>query len=250
MGLGLTPPPNPAPTTATATSTTATSTKEGYVSRVPHQSAEPVPPPYCNRHLNGTDLRCGACADARRAHDAATEAEYRRVRAERRDALARRQECSECDSAGWRLDSPDDAVVKCAHGSLPTLQLVHSNANHGRAAGMSAQRQSGGATDVLERPVIDVAEIVGGMAAKACQCMFVVCPCHENRCDQQWKWAARIHGWVQRGDPQHYKVYDLCDDCQRHIEESVQQLVGIGGACSCGMTGTSVSDYFGPVMPL
>ncbi|CPR79445.1 hypothetical protein PP568_13175 [Mycobacteroides abscessus] len=115
---------------------------------------------------------------------------------------------------------------------------------------MSAELESEGSTGVLERPVIDVAEIVGDMGAKACQCLFVICPCHENRCDRQAKWAARIHGWVQRGDPQHYKVYDLCDDCKRHIEESVQQLVGIGGACSCGMTGTSVSDYFGPVMPL
>lgn len=134
-GVGVNPPPNPAPTTATATSTTATSKKEGYVSRVPHQSAESVPPPYCNRHPNGTDLRCGACADARRAHDAATEAEYRRAKAERRDALARRQKCTECDSAGWRLDSPDDAAVKCTHDAAPALQLVHSDAKQGRAAG-------------------------------------------------------------------------------------------------------------------
>ncbi|WP_423487914.1 hypothetical protein [Mycobacteroides sp. PCS013] len=125
---------NPSPTTSTSPTPNSLSQSD-YVSGVPHQSAEPVPPPYCNRHPNGTDLPCGACAVARRAHDAAAEAEYRRVRAERRDALAHRQECSECDSAGWRLDSPDDAAVKCTHGAATALQLVHSDANHGRAAG-------------------------------------------------------------------------------------------------------------------
>ncbi|MDO3335129.1 hypothetical protein [Mycobacteroides abscessus] len=133
--VGVNPTPNPAPTTATATSTTATSTKEGYVSQVSHQSLAQIPSPYCPKHPSGINRPCPACADARRAHDAATEAEYRRVKAERRDALARRQDCTECDSAGWRLDSPDDAAVKCTHGGSPTLQLVHSDANQGRAVG-------------------------------------------------------------------------------------------------------------------
>ncbi|MFA4080504.1 hypothetical protein ONA92_02160 [Mycobacteroides salmoniphilum] len=115
---------------------------------------------------------------------------------------------------------------------------------------LRARGDSGGSTAVLERPEVDIAEIVGAMGAKACQCLFVVCPCHETRCDQEAKWAARIHGWVRRGDAEHYKVYDLCDDCKKHIEESVRQLVGTDGACSCGMTGKSVSDYIGPVMPL
>lgn len=115
---------------------------------------------------------------------------------------------------------------------------------------MSAEHQSRGSMGVLERPVVDIAEIVGGMGAKACQCLFVVCPCHENRCDREAKWAARIHGWVRPGDADHYKVYDLCDDCKKHVEESAQRLVGIEGACSCGMTGMSLSDYIGPVMPL
>ncbi len=141
---------------------------------------------------------------------------------------------------------PGEFGQRCALAA----QLVHSATNPAAVVELGARGGSEGSTGVLERPAIDIAEIVGGMGAKACQCLFVVCPCHENRCEQEAKWAARIHGWVRRGDPDHYKVYDLCDDCKKHIEESVRQLVGSAGACSCGMTGKSVSDYIGPVIPL
>lgn len=100
-----------------------------------------TPSKFCPRHPDGTTERCGDCANARTAfsqwqsqRDAdATAAAVAIVdaRAARRSAI---EECIECDSAGWRLDSPDEAAVRCSHGTPSGLQLVHSATNQGRAA--------------------------------------------------------------------------------------------------------------------
>ncbi len=70
----------------------------------------------CPRHINSEVVPpCGACADARRAHEAWTADELNRKRAEReaRDAVA--AACPLCDGL-WVLDS--DPVVKCRHETV------------------------------------------------------------------------------------------------------------------------------------
>lgn len=133
--------------------------------------------------------------------------------------------------------------------SASRAEHVHSATNPGMA-GMGSGAQSGDATGVLS-PEIDIAEIVGAMPARACECLFADCHLHGRGCDRVAKWTARVHAWINRTDTNHYQVFNLCDDCKKRLEAHSLRLTRTAArSCTCGMAGKSVSDYIGPVMPL
>ncbi|QSM03812.1 Uncharacterised protein [Mycobacteroides abscessus subsp. abscessus] len=115
---------------------------------------------------------------------------------------------------------------------------------------MTAQHRSEGAAGALERPGVDIEEIVGDMPASACECLFADCRLHHRGCDREAKWAARVHAWICPTDANHYRVFNLCDECKKRIEAQSLLSVGSGSSCICGMTGMSVSDFIGPVVHL
>jgi len=76
--------------------------------------------PHCPRHPNGTSDPCGACADARRAHQAA---EADELAARRKQAQATRkaiEDCPHCDEHGMR-ELNDDTLVRCDH-----VEAIHA----------------------------------------------------------------------------------------------------------------------------
>lgn len=106
----------------TYTSTLTPAPSEGYVSTEGHQGAEPdpnsPPPRYCPKHMpNGTDDKCPACGDHRRAFDtwmANASLDEKRAQQERAQAEAAERvsaaaaramaiaECELCDDDGYR----------------------------------------------------------------------------------------------------------------------------------------------------
>ncbi len=134
----------------------------------------------------------------------------------------------------------------------PASQLVHSPTNTGAVVELRARGDSGGSAGVLDRPKADIAEVVGDMAAKVCECLFEDCHLHASGCSREAKWAARVHAWINPTDTIHHRVFNLCDDCKKRLEAQAIGLIKFGGvtSCTCGMTGKLVSDYIGPVMPL
>lgn len=99
---------SPGPTTATAP--LAPTPDGGYVTGVRHLEPTQEPPRNCTEHPDGTTAACGACGDARKAHDRWTEQRRRdqaaaqsaeaRKRAELRVAAA--MTCTLCDENGYR----------------------------------------------------------------------------------------------------------------------------------------------------
>jgi hypothetical protein len=76
-----------------------------------------VPPPTCPRHPSGTDKPCGACASARRQHEAW---EVERDRVERDELEKRRRQrsaaiagCPLCDDNG--LTETPSGMIRCTH---------------------------------------------------------------------------------------------------------------------------------------
>ncbi len=106
----------PIPLTLTLTPTP--SPLGGYVTGVPHQSADPDNPrPQCHRHTENYSGPCRAC-QARRAWDdrhAADEAATEQRR--RADFAAEVRDCPDCDPNGW-IDTPnpdddDQPAIRC-----------------------------------------------------------------------------------------------------------------------------------------
>ena len=103
------PPSNPAPTPSPSPTSITPTTEEGYVSTEGHPRATNEPPSKCARHIDDPNPpRCGACADARHAHDS-WQTSQRRTAA--RAALDDRQraidderaaiaDCEMCDDDG------------------------------------------------------------------------------------------------------------------------------------------------------
>lgn len=112
---------------STSTSTLHPAPLGGYVSTEGHQGGEPdpnLPPPeHCPKHPEGTDAPCRACGGARQRREAweadnagAAEAVRAAAKAKARKV---REECPDCDEAGWLLAAdtgmPVDPAVKCSH---------------------------------------------------------------------------------------------------------------------------------------
>lgn len=77
-----------------------------------------VGPPsmFCSKHPNGTEERCGPCADARKVYQAHVKATAGREAEARRAALAAIAACDMCDSKGFRLDPETrKPTSKCDH---------------------------------------------------------------------------------------------------------------------------------------
>ena len=75
---------------------------------------ESEPPSKCSKHINHTDPPpCGACADARRRHEAWQAAQQENQLAERRRIRAERNACPYCDDNGMR-ETPT-GLLRCDH---------------------------------------------------------------------------------------------------------------------------------------
>lgn len=107
---GANPTSNPGPTTTTATSLPTTATEGGYVSTEGHQE----PPSRCPSHVNHPNPpKCGACADARRAHQAWEDARQADELAARRQIREAADNCPTCGGTNWIPDT--EPAVKCHH---------------------------------------------------------------------------------------------------------------------------------------
>lgn len=94
--------------------------EEGLLTEVCHQGDDQLPPPRkCPKHINEvTTVKCGPCADARRAHDAyqSRKEHERRLAAEsRREAI---NACVACDDNG--MVESHAGLVRCDH-----LEVAH-----------------------------------------------------------------------------------------------------------------------------
>jgi hypothetical protein len=74
------------------------------------------PPRTCPRHPDGTEIPCGACANARRKHDDWQNSRSLAAVNDRQAELDARKNCPDCDDAGWTLDSDETiGLVRCHH---------------------------------------------------------------------------------------------------------------------------------------
>lgn len=96
---------------------------------------EAPPSKFCSKHPNGTDRGCLPCQRSREQFQQWQVDNEARYQASRAAAAERRRSCKECDGSGW-INLPDDSgVIDCSCKLPVTLQLVHSDAKQGRAAG-------------------------------------------------------------------------------------------------------------------
>ncbi|OHU68838.1 hypothetical protein BKG86_01945 [Mycobacteroides chelonae] len=114
---------------------------------------------------------------------------------------------------------------------------------------MTTEGQFEGSTAVLDRPKVDIAEIVGALPAQACECLFEDCELHEDRCDREAKWAVRTHAFENVEDENHYLTFNLCDDCLESIRDLAVSVVG-SPPCLCGLAAKCVDDVVGPIVEL
>ena len=102
--------PTPTPTPTPSTSSVVTSRRGVTESN----ARESEPPSKCSKHINHTNPpNCGACADARRRHEAWQAAQQENQLAERRRIRAERNACPYCDENGMR-ETPT-GVARCDH---------------------------------------------------------------------------------------------------------------------------------------
>lgn len=95
---------------------------------------------------------------------------------------------------------------------------------------MTAQHRSEGATGVLSRPEVDIAELVGDMPAQPCQCGINGCngTKHQHGCDHRARWVVRVHG---KTDTEHGDfILNLCDECLR-VARAIKAETGNCKAC-------------------
>ena len=71
------------------------------------------PPTFCPRHPTGTEKPCGACADARRTHEAWTQTQTENQLAHRRRLRQERESCQLCDENGMRETAC--GLTRCEH---------------------------------------------------------------------------------------------------------------------------------------
>jgi hypothetical protein len=116
-GVGVDPCANPGATPAPAP-TSSSILQSGYVSRERHQDAEhdsnaPPPSPTCEKHPGGTELRCHACGEARKAREAWDGDQSERVTKVRAAFWAEVRNCPDCDQQGNVETSASNFLAKC-----------------------------------------------------------------------------------------------------------------------------------------
>lgn len=88
---------------------------------------------------------------------------------------------------------------------------------------MTAEHRSEGNTGVLESPGIDIAELVGNMPVKACECTNSYC-CGSAGCDRAAEWMVRRHVRTRSDGKCREVVRAICTDCLNAYKASVSRF--------------------------
>ncbi|AMT72137.1 hypothetical protein [Mycobacteroides immunogenum] len=89
---------------------------------------------------------------------------------------------------------------------------------------------------------VDVADLVGAMPQRACECMSIYCEQHIGRvCGRAAKWMVRCHSYdyifKRCLDP----VLHMCDDCLEICTKACEAL-DLPAQCECGQAFECVAD--------